>query len=145
MKTIASLKTFFAFSLVFVLTIPLSTATTDLTIEKLPPKWEKLGSRKVQFKAEKDVITVTRYEGRFNAVRLKVEKSDINLHRFEIHYGNGDIQRIKVNRVIKAGSVSKNIDLKGRGRRIIKKVEFWYDTKGYEGKKATVELWGRHF
>ena len=37
--------------------------------EEFPPRWEKLGSRKVKFDVDKDVITVTRWDGRFNAVR----------------------------------------------------------------------------
>lgn len=110
-----------------------------------PPKWEKLGTRKVDFKAEKDVIMVTAWEGKFNAVRLKVEDSSINLHRFIIFYRNGQKQEVNVRKTIGPGQSTRVIDLPGQGRRVITKVEFWYDTKGFEDKKGKIELWGRHF
>ena len=110
-----------------------------------PPKWEKLGSRKVNFKAEKDVMMVTAWEGKFNAVRLKAEKSSINLHRFVIFYRNGQKQEVTVRKTLSPGQTTRVIELKGGGRRVINRVEFWYDTKGFEDKRGKIELWGRHF
>ncbi len=88
---------------------------------------------------------VTAWEGKFNAVRLKVEKSTINLHRFVIHYRNGDKQNIQVRNKIGPGQTTRVINLKGQGRRVINRVEFWYDTKGFEDKRGKIELWGRHY
>ena len=136
-KTLLSLSFFFAMTISVFASPPVNTFE-----EEFPPRWEKLGSRKVKFDVDKDVITVTRWDGRFNAVRLKVEKSDINLYRFVIHYGNGTKQEYRVNKMIRAGNFTRLIDLRGN-RRVINRVEFFYETKGYEGRKATVELWGR--
>lgn len=108
-----------------------------------PGRWEKLGSRKVNYSLDRDEIVVTRYEGRFTALKFKVMQGGINLHKVAIHYGNGDVQEIETRNNIPAGGESRLINLPGN-RRVIQKVVFWYDTKNFAEKKATVELWGRH-
>lgn len=108
-----------------------------------PIRWEKLGTRKVNYTLDRDEIMVTAYEGRFTALKFRVEKGGINLHRVAIHYGNGEVQEIETRNDIPAGGESRLINLPGN-RRVIRKVVFWYDTKNYAGQKATVELWGRH-
>ncbi|MBK9735041.1 MAG: hypothetical protein IPO92_08775 [Saprospiraceae bacterium] len=60
-----------------------------------------------------------------------------------VHYGNGDKQDINIREDIQKGGESRVIDLEGV-RRVITKVDFWYDTKGLINDKAIVELWGRH-
>jgi len=145
MKNTAILKQLFSAITIIMVAFLTINATVVAPEVSIRPSWEKLGARLVKYDAEKDVIGVSAYEGRFNAVRIKVEKSDINLYRVAIHYGNGDVQSAKVGKVIREGQTTRAINLKGRGRRIIKKVEFWYETKGYEGRKARVELWGRRF
>lgn len=107
------------------------------------PRWERLGSRKVKKSLDRDEILVTRREGRFSAVKLKVRKSGINLHRFVVHFVGGGQQEVKVRKNMPAGGETRVIDLRGR-RRAISKVVFWYDTKGIAGNKAKVDLWGRH-
>ncbi len=144
MKLFSSLKVTLALAALF-LTTQMSFANTIIPEKKdLPPNWEKLGTRKVNYKAEKDVIMVTRWEGRFNAIKLKVEKSPVNVHRFVIFYRNGQKQEVKVRKKINAGGSTRVINLKGNSRRVINRVEFWYDTKGIQDKRAKVELWGRH-
>ncbi len=108
-----------------------------------PIRWEKLGSRKVNYGLDRDEIMVTAYEGRFTALKFRVEKGGINMHKVAVHYGNGDVQEIETRNEIPAGGESRLINLPGN-RRVIRKVVFWYDTKNYAGQKATVELWGRH-
>lgn len=145
MENTANFKQLFSAAAVIMVAFLTMSATVMNPEAEGPPNWEKLGARLVKYDAEKDVIEVSAYEGRFNAVRIKVEKSDINLYRVAIHYGNGNVQSAKVGKVIREGQTTRAINLKGSGRRIIKKVEFWYETKGYEGRKARVELWGRRF
>jgi len=143
MKTIHFMK----FALSMSLVLFLSQLSFGHTYDPVPDlaKWEKLGSRKVNYKVDKDVIKVTAWEGRFNAVKLKVENASINLHRFVIHYRNGQKQKVVVRKNIDAGQSTRVINLKGKGRRIINRVEFWYDTDNAENKRGKIELWGRHF
>ncbi len=117
-----------------------TTATEEI---QAPPRWEKLGQRKVNYKLDRDEIYVTRREGRFTALRVRTERSGINLHRIVVHYGNGQTQTINVNQSVPPGTNSRVLDLPGR-KRVITKVVFWYDTKNFAGRKGRVELWGRH-
>jgi hypothetical protein len=141
MKTnsIKSFRTLFVFLFALALTIP----TQAEEISLAPPKWEKLGQRKVNRAVDKDEIFVTAREGRFSKVKLVVKKSAINMHKMVIHYANGGKQDINLRNNIPAGGSTRVIDING-GKRIIKKVVFWYDTKGLINNKAVVELWGRH-
>ena len=119
------------------------TAPAPESTESAPPRWEKLGQRKVNYKVDRDEIAVTLREGRFTAVKLFVRKSPVNMHKMIIHYRNGDKQNVNLRNKIPAGGQTRVVDLNG-GKRVIKKVVFWYDTKGIQDKRATIELWGRH-
>ena len=105
--------------------------------------WEKLGQRKVNFKADRDEIGVGTYEGFYDALQVKVRNGAINMLRMVVHFGNGETQEIELRSNFTDGSVSRVIGLPGN-RRMISKVVFWYETKDFAGSKAIVELWGRH-
>ncbi len=110
---------------------------------QLPPRWEKLGERNVNFRVDRDEILVTAAEGRFTALKIKVRKGAINLHKMVVHFGDGSEQEVETRNNLAAGEESRVINLEGN-RRIITKVVFVYDTKNFADRKAEVELWGRH-
>lgn len=105
-------------------------------------RWEKLGQRQVNYGLDHDEIVVTAREGAFTGLKLIVRKSGINLHRVVVHYGNGERDELEIRENIAPGGETRVLDLPGR-RRVIRTVDFWYDTKNWEGRKAVVELWGR--
>jgi len=130
------------FSLLFFLTLFIS----SYSIKPTPAgqgKWEKLGERKVNFSADRDEIHVGRMEGTFDALKIKVRKGAINMHKMVVHFGNGDSKEIELRNDIPAGGESRVIDLPGNNR-VITKVVFWYDTKNRAIRRAELELWGRH-
>lgn len=108
-----------------------------------PPRWEKLGERNVNFKVDRDEILVTASEGRFTALKIKVRKGAINLHKMVVHFGDGSTQEVETRDEVPAGGESRVINLEGN-RRVIHKVVFVYDTKNFADRRAEVELWGRH-
>ncbi len=108
-----------------------------------PPRWEKLGQRKVNYAVDRDEIFVTAREGRFTALKLTVKKGGINMHKMVIHFADGSKKKVDLRAKIPAGGSTRVIDLPGN-RRIIRKVVFVYDTKNFSSRKAVVELWGRH-
>lgn len=120
-----------------------TTVTAAPTMDVIRPRWEKLGQRNVNHKLDRDEIYVTGKEGRFTALKLKVEKSAINLHKVTIHYHNGRPQELNIRQSLRAGGETRVLDLPGN-RRVITKVVFWYDTKGLQKRRGRVELWGRH-
>ncbi|MBL7826028.1 MAG: DUF2541 family protein [Saprospiraceae bacterium] len=118
-------------------------AAMSFTSNDFARPWELLGQRKVNFAADRDEILVTRAEGLFTGLQLKVKRGPINMHRVVVHYGNGETQEIELRENFRAGSASRIIDLPGN-KRVIRKVVLFYDTKNFAASKAVVELWGRH-
>ncbi|MCC6460291.1 MAG: DUF2541 family protein [Saprospiraceae bacterium] len=124
----------------------LALAATAFTPTPQPaqgPRWELLGSRKVNYGLDRDAIEVTRQEGVFSAIKIQVKRSAINLHKIAVHYGNGEVQEIEARHNLPAGGETRVIDLPGN-KRVIRKVVFWYDTKNVAARKGVIELWGRH-
>ena len=105
-------------------------------------KWELLGTQKVGFHVDKDVINVGRGEGRFTTLQLRVRGNDIEMIDMVVIYANGEPDRIPIKRIIRQGGSSQPIDLKGAAR-AIQRVELIYRSKPSFKGQATVELWGR--
>lgn len=105
---------------------------------------ELLGSRKVDFRGEKDTIMVTAAEGTFEAIRLEVEGNGLEMWDVEITYGDGNKHSPATRLHFGEDSWSRRIDLPG-GNRVIRKVEFKYKSQGprREGR-ATIKLFGVH-
>jgi hypothetical protein len=114
--------------------------TTEKTI--VDGKWEMLGMRKVNYSLDRDEIAVTRAEGVFTALKVKVKKAPINMKKLVVTFGNGEVEEIELRNNFAAGSESRVIDLPGN-KRVIKKIVFWYDTKNIANRKGMVEVWGR--
>ncbi len=105
--------------------------------------WVKLGSKKVNFKVEKDLMTVGVKEGGFVSLKIVVTEGSLNMHRMVVHYGNGTNEPIELRNNFTKDSGSRIIDLKGK-KRIITKIVFWYDTKDMANNRATVTVFGKH-
>jgi hypothetical protein len=67
----------------------------------------------------------------------------VNMHRLEVRYGNGEKEEVELKEQFRTGGESRVIDLPGN-KRVIRKVDFVYDTKKLANRKGIVELWGRH-
>lgn len=106
-------------------------------------QWEHLGSRTVNFGLDKDVIKVTAREGGFKKLKIKVTGGSLNMHRMIVQYGNGQKDIIKLRHNFSRQSTTRLIDLKG-GKRVIRDITFFYDTKNKSRKRAKVHVFGRH-
>lgn len=104
--------------------------------------WETLGEKTVERRAERDEIVVTASEGRFNAIKLKVRVSDVNVKDLKVHFGDGEVQDVQVRKIIAAGGETREIELDGNRPRVIRKVSFVYKSRG--ARRAVVVLWGKH-
>ncbi|MEK7469823.1 MAG: hypothetical protein AAB074_20840 [Planctomycetota bacterium] len=105
-------------------------------------KWEKLGSRQVDFVADKDTIEVGANEGRFDKIRLDVEEGNLDMWNIRIVFGDGSDHSPDTRIEFRQGSMSRTIDLPGEAR-VIRKIEFWYKSELKKGK-ATIHVFGRH-
>lgn len=106
-------------------------------------KWVLLGTKKVDYALDRDVMHLGAHEGVYVAIKLKVVDGGLNMHKMVVEYGNGTRDEIEVRHNFSRGSETRIIDLQG-GVRIIRSITFWYDTKNYSGRKAKILVYGRH-
>jgi accessory colonization factor AcfC len=104
--------------------------------------WRVIGTTQADFKADHDAIVVAGPFDDFRKVKFKVTDAPLNLMHMVITYDNGVPDKIEVRENIAQGGESRVIDLKGAGKRSIRKIEFWYDTKGILKGKANITVFG---
>lgn len=104
--------------------------------------WVQLGTRKVNYGLDHDVIPVTYREGYFEAIKIVVRGGALNMHKCTVYFENGGQQEVELRHNFTKGSDSRVVDLKGN-KRLIEKIELWYDTKNIADRKAVVVIWGR--
>ena len=109
---------------------------------QLGPNWERLGSKEVDRRRERDEIQLSRRDGAFDALRVRVLDNDVRIRRMQVKYVNGVEHEVDVDRRIGEGELSEVIELRGKRGRVIDRVVLFYDTVG-RGQKANVEIWGR--
>ena len=106
-------------------------------------QWERLGSKKVNFKLERDVLHVGAGDGRFSKLKIQVTGGAVNMRKMVVKYKNGQKEVIELRHRFNAKSGSRVIDLNGN-RRFIKDITFVYDSANKPGRKATVHVFGKH-
>ena len=104
--------------------------------------WVRLGTKKVDYKVDRDILQVGVNDGRFSKLKLVVSGGDLNMHKMVVLYGNNTKEEINVRHNFNSKSTTRVIDLKGN-KRIIKKIMFVYDTKNRSVRKAKVHVFGR--
>lgn len=104
--------------------------------------WKLLGTRKADFRADHDVITVTGVEGTFSGIKLDVRGNGLELRDLKVVFGDGRVQDVRVRRHLAPGQSTRVIELTG-GARVIRKVTFWYRSHKRPRGRATVRLLGR--
>lgn len=104
--------------------------------------WRYLGMVQAALSADHDAIYVKGPYDYFRKIKFKVTDAGLNLNRLIVRYDDGGLpEEVSVRQDIPQGGESRVIDLKG-GKRKLKSVEFWYDTKGILNGRADVSLMG---
>ncbi len=134
------MRNILSIALATLLFIGLSSFETSKKIQ--PRDWVHLGSRKINWGVEKDVIVVGPNARGFTKLKIKVTGGAVNMRKMVVTYGNGDKDNIPLKFNFSKGAESRVIDLKG-GKRQIKTISFWYDTKNGSKQKATVHVAGK--
>ena len=104
-------------------------------------QWRVIGQVNANLTADHDEIIV-RGDDNFRRIKFKVTDAPLNLHRLVVTYDNGAPDNIDVRFRIPENGESRVIELRGAGQRSIRKIEFWYDTKGFLKGKADVTVFG---
>jgi hypothetical protein len=103
--------------------------------------WKLLGTVTANHTADHDAIHVVGPHDYFRQLKFKVTGSPLNLQRMIVTYDDGRPENMDVRENIPKGGESRVIDLRG-GKRKLKTIEFWYDTKGFLNGKADVTVFG---
>lgn len=103
--------------------------------------WRILGTVSAAHTADHDKIVVAGPYDYFRRLKFKVTDAPLNMIRMVVTYDDGLPEKIDIRFNIPQGGESRVIDLKG-GRRKLRTVEFWYDTKGFLKGRADVTLFG---
>jgi hypothetical protein len=102
--------------------------------------WKVLGVIKADKGLDRDEVVLK--SGRaFRQVKLKADAADVEIQSLHVVYGNGEVDKIEVRSVLRAGSTTLPRDLKG-SERVIRKVILWFKTSDRENKKAIVTIYG---
>jgi hypothetical protein len=123
-----------------VLAVQLTTAQRVVRSNAGVGGWKVLGSRSVTHNADHDKMEVTLRDS-FRKLKLKVTDSPINMQKMVVDYESGAPENIELRQDIPKGGESRVIDLRG-GKRKIRAIHFWYDTKGFLNGKAVVTVFG---
>jgi hypothetical protein len=105
--------------------------------------WVRLGKVTASHTADHDRIKVEGRNDDFRKLKFRVTDSPLNMHKIIVTYDNGGSERLDVRENIAKGGETRDIDLQG-GKRSIRTIEFWYDTKGILNGRAEVIAYGRH-
>ncbi len=105
--------------------------------------WVLIGQTHASHTADHDTIVVRGPFDNFRKIKFKVTDAPLNMHYMVVTYDNGAPDRVDVRQNIRQGGESRVIDLRGVGKRSIRKIDFWYDTQGLLKGKADVTLFGR--
>lgn len=100
--------------------------------------WSRIGQIESTPRLERALIRVNPREERFSRLGLRAFNGDAEIVELNIRYGNNEIERIRVNRVVRAGTGLPPIDLAGRGRRL-REIEVVYRPLG----QVRIEVVGR--
>jgi hypothetical protein len=101
-------------------------------------RWVELGCKEVSFLGvDRDVIRVGRREGRFKAIRLEARGNDVEMLDLKVIYANGEPDDIPVRSLIRQGTRTRALDLRGR-ERAIRQIEMVYAKRLNFRGRATV-------
>jgi hypothetical protein len=105
-------------------------------------EWRLIGQTHADHAADHDAIVVKGPFDNFRKIKFKVTDAPLNMQHMVVTYDNGAPDRIEIRQNIAQGGESRVMDLRGIGKRSVRKIEFWYDTKGFLKGKADVTVFG---
>lgn len=104
--------------------------------------WDKLGENIIE-PSENGISHVKATSSKpIKAIKIKVKKGGINLHRCEILFNDDTKKAIELRNNIDEGTESRIIQWKDQSK-IINQVTFWYDTRNFGNSNTQIELWGQ--
>jgi hypothetical protein len=103
--------------------------------------WRFIADKMVAFGVDHDVIVTGNTNDDFRKLKIRVTDGPLKMYDMKVYFDNGSVQDVSIRALIRQGGESRVIDLDG-GLRHIKRIEFWYETKGFRKGRARVAVWG---
>jgi hypothetical protein len=104
--------------------------------------WRVIGTTQARFTADHDGIVVQGPYNNFRRVKFKVTNAPLRMVKMVVTYADGAPDNIETLFDIPQGGESRIIDLRGAGERKIRRIDFWYDTRGVARGRADVTVFG---
>ena len=92
--------------------------------------WKLIGQTHADHGADHDTIIVKGPFDNFRKIKFKVTDAPLNMQHMVVTYDNGAPDKIEIRQNIAQGGESRVIDLRGIGKRSVRRIDFWYDTQG---------------
>jgi len=102
--------------------------------------WDFLGHTRIDGTRDHDRIRVTRRDGAFHVIQLRVSGDAIFFDRIVVHFADGSSQELPLRDRVWPGGRNREIGLSGE-RRAVESVELWYYKEPWE-HNPTVILYG---
>ncbi|WP_420137687.1 hypothetical protein [Sphingomonas sp.] len=103
--------------------------------------WVYIATTHAQHMNDHDTLLVAGPNSRFTALQLRVTDAPLHMKRMMVTYDNRDAENVLINADIPKNGV-RAIHLP-RSKRAVRKIEYWYDTKGWLRGTADVAVYGR--
>jgi len=103
--------------------------------------WRILGTMQATHNGDHDALEITGPHDSYRKLKIKVRNSPVNIQRMVVRYEDGKPEEINTRNEIPKDGESRVIDLQG-GKRRLKAIDFWYDTKGFLNGKAELTILG---
>ena len=104
--------------------------------------WRFMADKWVNYGVDRDVIVFGDLKDDFRQIKIRITDAPLRMYDMKIYFYNGDVQDVALKSLFRQGDESRVIDLNG-GMRHLRKIEFWYETKGVLRGKARVAVWGK--
>ena len=124
--------------LLFISAIVLLSFTTK---DRSTQQWVLVGEKKVSFLIDHDIVHATGNDN-YSQLKVKVKDGPVHIIDMDVYFENGDKFDVALKQNLPKGGESRVIDLPG-GSRNVRKIEFWYETKGLRKGRGTVQVWGK--
>lgn len=103
--------------------------------------WDFIGAREVSDRVETDSIALPGPRS-FRQIKFCVSRNPVEFHDTDVYFANGGHQDIAMRERVPAGGCTRDIDLEGGDRNIVR-IDFRYEETSARRARATVKIYGR--
>jgi hypothetical protein len=107
------------------LSVSLLVLASVLSLPARAQIWDFLGHTKIDGARDHDLIQVTRRDGAFHTIQLRVSGEAIFFDRVVVHFADGTSEELAIRDRVWPGGRNRVIGLSGE-RRAVESVELWY-------------------